>query len=113
MMTNKNSFHPTGRPLFIDFSAYTDGDSDFKKEFIDLIIDNLLELKQAVHLAFQEKDVHLFHRICHKVKVTLHILDDRELLDTVNQLKIIFTDPLRIYFLDKMCTDIIESLRKA
>lgn len=100
----------SGRPLFIDFDTYTDGDNEFKMELIELMIDNLHEL-QAL-LRTQNVDAHLFHKVCHKIKPTLDMLADKELLDTVEQLKVMITDPARLTFLDKLCVDIIESLKK-
>jgi hypothetical protein len=74
------------RPLFIDFDAYTDGDDDFKKELIVLIIDNLRELQQI--LSPNSHDIQVFHKVCHKVKATLVMLDDSEMMVTIEQLKI-------------------------
>ena len=102
----------TIRPLFIDFDQYTDGDADFKKEIIGLMIENLVELQQAVRLFSQNNEAKDFHLVCHKVKPTLDMLADQELSDTVDQLKASGADPLRITLLDKLCGDIAQSLSK-
>jgi hypothetical protein len=111
-MTNKISESARLRPLFIRFDDYTDGDAGFKKELIELMIDNLVELRQTLRLASQQNDVHLFRRVCHKIKPTLDMLGDRELLDTIEDLKSMTADPLQITLMTQICTDIIESLGK-
>ncbi len=111
-MMPANFFGAPYRQLFIDFDAYTDGDSEFKKELIELMIDNLNELKSTLYNAAEKNDAPLFHRVCHKVKATLHMLEDRELLDTIDGLKVMINDPVRIEMLNKICVEMIESLRK-
>lgn len=113
MMTSRIFGSPAGRPLFIDFNAYTDGDDEFKKELIDLMIENLQELQQTSKLAAQNNDGPLFHRVCHKIKATTEMLSDAEFSETIEQLKVIVTDASRIAHLDKICGGIIDSLRKA
>jgi hypothetical protein len=112
MVTSKVFGAPTARPLFIDFDAYTDGDESFKKELTLLIIDNLLELQQILQVVAENNDAPRFHKVCHKIKATLEMLEDKEMLDTVEQLKVMITDATRIALLDKLCSDIIESLRR-
>jgi hypothetical protein len=51
------------RPIFVDFNAYTDGDDEFKKELVDLMIDDLRELQQTLHLAAQHSDAPLFQKV--------------------------------------------------
>jgi len=70
------------RPLFIDFETHTDGDSVFKKELIGLMIDDIRELYHAQH---NGKEV--FLKICHKIKATLEILNDKDLNDVLAQLR--------------------------
>jgi hypothetical protein len=97
----------SARPLFIDFDAYTDGDQDFKKELIVLMIDNLRELQQI--LRPESHDIQIFHKVCHKVKATLVMLDDAEVLEIIEQLKIM-TNHSQLDQLNQICGDIIESL---
>jgi hypothetical protein len=112
MVTSKVFGAPATRPLFIDFDAYTDGDEHFKKELVMLMIDNLLELQQTVQIVSMNNDAQRFHKTCHKIKATLEMLEDTELMDTIIQLKIMITDASRIALLERLCTDIIESLRR-
>lgn len=100
------------RPLFVDFNAYTDGDDEFKKELVDLMIDDLRELQQTLHLAAENNDIPLFQKVCHKIKTTLHMLDDPEFSGMLEELKTNLTDASRVALLDRFCAAIIESLRK-
>lgn len=100
------------RPLFVDFNAYTDGDDEFKKELVDLMIDDLRELQQTIHLAAQHNDVPLFQKVCHKIKTTLHMLDDQEFSLLLEDVKNHLSDASRVALLDRFCVAIIESLRK-
>jgi hypothetical protein len=101
-----------GRPLFIDFDEYTDGDAEFKKELIVSMISNLRELQQVLPEVLQNKDVLLFNKVCHKIKVTLEMLKDEELLETIEHLKTKIDDDLKARALDKICGDIIKSLNR-
>lgn len=100
------------RPLFIDFNAYTDGDDEFKKELVDLMIDDLRELQQTLHLAAPHNDAPLFLKVCHKIKTTIHMLDDPEFSAAVDEVKANVTDTSRNALLDRLCAGIIESLRR-
>jgi hypothetical protein len=102
----------SSRALSIDFNVYTDGNDDFKKELVVLIIENLQELKDILPVAFQQNDPLLFERVCHKIKPTLEMLEDQELLSTIGQLKVMFTDQINITKLDIVCTELMESLSK-
>jgi hypothetical protein len=112
MVTSKVFGAATARPLYINFDAYTDGDDEFKKELVLLIIDNLLEMQQVLQVVSQTADGPLFHKVCHKIKATLEMLDDKEMLNVVGELKVTITDANRIALLDKLCSDIIDSLRR-
>lgn len=111
-MISRISGKTTPRTLFIDFDTYTDGDLEFKKELIESMIDNLVELQETVLRASQNNDASIFQKVCHKVKPTLQMLDDKELLETVAQLKIMITDNTNAALLGAVCADIIDSLRK-
>ena len=112
------SARPTGnRPLFIDFNLHTDGDEVFKKELITLMIDNLRELLSAQDHSQKKNDHSFFLKACHKMKSTLTMLDDKELLQVVHEL----SDPLlnfdgqktgRIKKFTTLCEGIIKSLDK-
>lgn len=113
MRTFRTSTDSARRPLFIDFDAYTDGDPEFKKEITDLMIDNLQEMQQVLGEATRQKDVVLFQRVCHKIKATLDMLEDRELLDIVQQLKTDITNMEQAQDLDRICAEIIISLHNS
>ena len=109
MMASRISGSSTTRPLFIDFDFYTDGDPEFKKELITLMIDDLHELQHTLHPGPIVPEV--FNKVCHKIKSPLEMLNDKEMLDLIAELKIITTDPSRVTLLDKLCTDIVQSLQ--
>lgn len=105
-----------GRPLSIDFDTYTDGDIDFKREIVLLMIHNMVELQQALSLINEQGNTALFVKACHKVASTLTMLDDTELMHVINKIK----DPAiseeekqrTIKSLHIMCEGIIISLEK-
>ena len=75
------------RPLFIDFDQYTDGDPIFKLEFTQLMIDNLHELQQGIHDSLCTNDGKPFSLKYHKVAATVEMLNDAELIETLNMLR--------------------------
>lgn len=99
------------RALYMDFEKYTGGDEAFKVELVTLMIDNLRELYDAVAVSLMCKDYAVYRRTCHKVNSTLSMLDDRELMIVVEEVK---HEPNKekISALLQLCTDITESLRK-
>ncbi|SKC54417.1 hypothetical protein [Ohtaekwangia koreensis] len=113
MRTFRMSTDTARRPLFIDFDAYTDGDPEFKKEITDLMIDNLQEMQQVLQIASKQNDLALFQKVCHKIKATLDMLEDKELLEVVAQLKISMADAELVKLLDRLCIDIIASLNES
>lgn len=113
MTPGEISRSPLSRNLFIDFDLYTDGDEEFKKELVDSMIDNLLEMQQVLEEASKQNDAKLFQAVSHKIKPTLEMLADVELLTIVEKLKVIVTDPVDITLLNKICKDIIQSLKQA
>lgn len=112
-MKLNSALRSTGRrPLAIDFDLHTDGDLDFKKDLVVLMIENLNEL-----LAVQKKnDRDLFSKVCHKIKATLEIVNDKDLNDVVAKL----SDPLLasavssddVLMFNVLCQEIIKSLEK-
>ena len=67
------------RPLAVNFEEYTDNDPEFKKELIILMIDNLQELQQCYETSVSSRNTALFSKCCHKIKITLIMLQDNEL----------------------------------
>jgi hypothetical protein len=113
MIPDEISGSSVSRTLFIDFDLYTDGDEEFKQELIDSMIDNLVEMQQVLQEASQRNDAGLFQGVCHKIKPTLEMLADVELLDTVSKLKVNVTDPANITLLNRICKGIVQSLKNA
>lgn len=113
METFKISTDTARRPLYIDFDTYTDGDPDFKKEITELMIDNLQEMQQVLQLACKQNDLVQFQRVCHKINATLDWLQDKELLDVVDQLKNSIADVELVKSLDQLCVEIIASLKES
>ena len=111
MMTKKVLTAP-GRPLFIDFDAYTDGDAEFKGELVVLMIDNLVEMQDVLQRATKSNDMKLFHGVCHKIKATIEMLADAEFSQTISDLKQTLTDSVKVTLLDTICAEIIDSLRR-
>ncbi len=112
-----NKYTKTLRPLFIDFELYTEGDNDFKKELISLMIDNIHELQKSLLCDNKES----FISVCHKVKATIAMLCDDELTDVIQALKTLMAANDRdsdvynekVFFFDKTCLDVIESLQES
>jgi len=104
------------RPLFIDFDSHTDGDTDFKKELISLMVENIRELQQALYRADQQNDYSIFSKTCHKVNATIGMLDDKDLTEMIEQM----SDPVasrdekkqRVASLSTLCDEIVKSLEK-
>ena len=102
----------SSRPLFVDFKLHADNDPDFKLELIELMISNLLELKNAFKTSRTENNPELYDRVCHKVKVSLALLNDLEFTDTVEALKDPGINQTRIDLFDKLCDEIVKSLKE-
>lgn len=112
MQTNPSSIHPAGtvRPLFIDFDAHTDGDEEFKKDLIRLMIDDIWELYNA-----RENGKDAFFKICHKVKAMLEIVNDEALNDAIAELRGVSADnwnALSLQVFDQLCHELVRSLEQ-
>ena len=75
------------RTLSIDFNLYTDGDPKSKWQLIVLMIGNILELIQSLHLAIDQNNPEVFRKVYYKVKPTLSMLADAELMAVMDELK--------------------------
>jgi hypothetical protein len=100
-----------GRPLQVDFNQYTDGDNEFKKELIVLMIDNIKELQTSAKAAGQHNDVQIFSKICHKIKPTLSMLEDQELTSSIEAI-VQGVSPEKVNLLLVLCSEIIKSLER-
>jgi hypothetical protein len=106
----------SSRPLFIDFEQYTDGDAEFKKELITLMIDNLKEIQDALNEAMQRNMLEIFEKTCHKIKPTLSMLEDKDFIDTIQCVKAEFSNSAKqeqqVKVFNTTCHQIIKSLEK-
>jgi hypothetical protein len=98
------------RHAFKHLDAYTDGDPDFKQVLIPLIIENLLELQQALHWANERCDLSFFHKACHKASTTLDMLECKEFMDIVEELKANIGKSDSVTLFDKYVKGFIQSL---
>lgn len=107
---------PAYRPLFINFDQYTDGDTDFKKELIYLMIDNLKEVQVSLSEAIQKNKLEIFERTCHKIKPTLSMLEDKDLMESIHEIKSQFSNSTAknslLNTFTTACIQIIKSLEK-
>ena len=103
------------RPLYIDFDQYTDGDADFKKELVVLMIDNLKEILAALKEATQKNMPDIFEKTCHKIKPTLSMLEDQDFMEIIHRIKAEFSDASQkdhVNAFNTTCIQIIKSLEK-
>lgn len=82
------------RPLKIDFDLHTDGDPVFKAELVQLLIENITELREALSAAMQSKDTQTFLKTCHKVYTAVSMLDDVEFTTVVDKIRHAFRQPI-------------------
>jgi len=105
-----------GRPLYIDFNQYTDGDADFKKELVVLMIDNLREILASLKEATQKNTPEIFEKTCHKIKPTLSMLEDQDFMEIIHRVKAEFSDTPQkdqhVSAFNTTCIQIIKSLEK-
>jgi len=110
--TNGQQSPSSFRPLFVDFKLHADNDPDFKTELIDLMIENLKELKNGFQTSQQEGNPEIYQRVFHKVKVSLTLLNDQEFTDTAEALKKPSPRQEKIELFNRICDDIIRSLQE-
>lgn len=78
------------RPLKIDFDLHTDGDPVFKVELMQLLGENVLELKKALKLAVENGDQVGFAKTFHKVSSAITILNDAEFTQAIETVRLHF-----------------------
>lgn len=104
------------RPLFIDFDHYTDGDADFKKELIYLMIENLQEVQNSLREAIEKNKLEIFEKTCHKIKPTISMLEDKDLIESIQIIRSQFSNKEqqeeRTNAFSLICNQIIKSLEK-
>lgn len=105
-----------GRPLSVDFDTYTDGDIEFKREIVLLMINNIEELQQALTVVNEQSNTSYFDKACHKVASTLTMLDDPEFMSVISKVKDSKVSQEEkknsIQSLQVMCEGLIISLEK-
>lgn len=108
--------HAANRPLYINFDQYTDGDADFKKELIYLMIENLREAQHSLAEATEQNKLEIFEKTCHKIKPTLSMLEDQDLLESIQFIKTGFGNTVeKVQWVNSFttaCNQIIKSLEK-
>jgi hypothetical protein len=109
--SNKARINMNHRQLFIDFELYAENDPDFKKELIELMLKDVLELQQTLKLAVELNDVSMYRNSCHKMNSTLTILDDQELLSVIGEIKKDIQNSELTGFFNKICSEIVNSLK--
>ena len=85
--SSNNHVDKDRRPLLIDFDLHTDGDAVFKAELIQLLIENLTELRLALDNSIKQNDTQLFLKTCHKVYTAISMLADPELTQVVDRIR--------------------------
>jgi HPt (histidine-containing phosphotransfer) domain-containing protein len=79
--------HPGLRTLNIDLDLYTEGDPDFKKELVKLIIKNVREFQQSLSDAVSKNAPDIFLKAAHKIKVSIAMLNDKEFTETAREME--------------------------
>lgn len=92
--TPSNSAPAGTRPLKIDFDLHTDGDAVFKIELIQLLIENIVELRQSLQSAISSGDTHTFLKACHKVYTAVAMLNDQEFTSVVDKIRNTMRQPI-------------------
>jgi hypothetical protein len=73
--------------LHIDFDKYTDGDLDFQRELVSLIVTDIIELNHCVVHAVRSNAMDALNKGYHKAKTTLEMINDQELTILMDELK--------------------------
>lgn len=82
------------RPLKIDFDLHTDGDPVFKIELAQLMIENVIELRDALREAMKGFQTERFLKTCHKVYTAVTMLQDPEFLTITDKVRITMRKPI-------------------
>jgi hypothetical protein len=104
------SFQNNTKVIELDLDLYTDGDPDLKRELIVLMIDNIKELQQSL-----EGGIDIFRKISHKVKPTISMVNDTELTNAIEDIKLMQQPDSRderISSFKRLCNDIVKILER-
>lgn len=102
------------KPLAIDFDLHTDGDDEFKRELVTLMIDNIEELQESLKQSTKQNSIQLFRDCCHKITPTINILDDKQFTEAIESIKHQEDSSRReqaIARLLTLCSDVVAELR--
>jgi len=93
---SSNNSTPAGnhRPLKIDFDLHTDGDPVFKAELVELLMENIAELRQSLDAAIKQNDPQAFLKTCHKVYTAIAMLNDADLSYVVDKIRNVMRNPI-------------------
>jgi len=100
------------RPLLVDFEVHVGDSPELKKELIECMIIDMCELQQSLEPAAIKNGFDAYRKTCHKIVGTLSLLNDKELNDGIEALKIQQSD-LNVILLKKLSDDIVKSLTAA
>jgi hypothetical protein len=90
--------------------VYSHGDACLRRKLIELMIENILELQQALSASIDQCNQVIFQRTSHKVTTTLTIINSRELTDLVEDLKNCSIDSGMVVNFNQLCDAIIKAL---
>jgi CheY-like chemotaxis protein len=82
------------RPLRIDFQLHTDGDAVFKAELVQLLMENIAELRQALATALTKNDTQTYLKTCHKVYTAVSMINDNEFQQVVDNIRHTMRQPI-------------------
>jgi CheY-like chemotaxis protein len=91
---NNNPSAGNLRPLNIDFDMHTDGDPVFKAELVQLLMENVSELRQSLDTALKQNDPQAFLKTCHKVYTAISMLNDADLTYIVDKIRTVMRGPI-------------------
>jgi len=75
------------RPLKIDFALHTDGELPFKIELMQMLGDNLVELRASLEESLKSGDPSPFLNTSHKVASAITILNEPDMGSAIEQIK--------------------------
>jgi CheY-like chemotaxis protein len=78
------------RKINLKIAGISDSDTDFQNELMVLMIQNLRELQLAAYKAYYAADKNILLASIHKIKSTITILNDKILLQAIDELKDVF-----------------------
>jgi hypothetical protein len=80
------------------------------------MIDNLKEVQNALVEATKTNKLEIFEMTCHKIKPTLSMLEDKDLLESIQSIKSEFSNTAEkkqwVSSFTTACNQIIKSLQK-